>query len=83
MCADEQLAGSERRALERVALADWSAAAEARVDEVLVAGRRAAVVLLLNGDYEYTILLCRDDDGVWEETGSSNGRPVRGWLPTD
>jgi hypothetical protein len=78
-----ELDEAERRALERAALADWSGAAEATVDDVLVSGHRAAVVLLLNGHYEYTLLFWRNADGDWEESGSSNGRPVPGWLPTD
>ena len=48
----DALDDAERQELERLALADWSEAAEARVDPLIVLGRRAAVNLLLTGDYE-------------------------------
>jgi hypothetical protein len=48
-----------RRTLDRLALSEWSEAAEACVDSVFVVGERAAVVLLLNGYYEYSVYFQR------------------------
>ena len=59
--------------LERLALAERSTAADARVDAVHVVGDQAAVVLLLGPDHEYSVFFQRDQHG-WPETGSSNGR---------
>ncbi len=70
----------ERQRLERLALADWSEAAEARVDSVIVLGRRAAVNLLVNGDYEYSVNFRREERGQWYEAGSSSGHADRSML---
>jgi hypothetical protein len=53
----------DRHTLERLALAEWSTAADARVDSVHVIGDRAAVVLLLSPDYEYSVFFERDEHG--------------------
>ena len=68
---------TERQRLVRLALADWSAAAEARVDSVIVSTRRAAVNLFVNGDYAYSVHFRRGEDGQWDEAGSSNGHMTR------
>ncbi|RBY93403.1 hypothetical protein DQ237_18325 [Blastococcus sp. TF02-8] len=67
------LGDSAREHLVLRALAGWSAAAEARVHSVVTTRRRAAVNLLVNGDYEYVELFQRDRDGLWIEAGSSSG----------
>jgi|tagenome__1003787_1003787.scaffolds.fasta_scaffold20874709_5 hypothetical protein len=71
---------AERQRLERLALADWSEAAEARVDSVIKSGRRAAVNLLVNGDYEYSVNFQKDERGQWYEAGSSSGHADRSML---
>ena len=80
MKREDDLDGAERQRLVRLALADWSEAAEARVDSVLVSKSRAVVNLLVNADYEYCIYFMRDQDGQWEEAGSSNGHADRAYL---
>ena len=72
---------AERERLARLALADWSPAAGARVDSVLVSARRAAVNLFVNGDYEYSEYFRRGEDGQWDEAGSSNGHST--WYDLD
>jgi hypothetical protein len=67
----------DRRMLERLALGDWSPEAHARVVSVALAGNRAEVALLVNGDYGYWMYFQRDDEG-WCETVSGNG-PTIGW----
>ncbi len=68
---------ADRQRLVRLALADWSAAADARVDSVVVSTRRAAVNLFVNGDYAYSVYFRRGEDGQWDEAGSSNGHRTR------
>lgn len=63
--------------LERLALDDWSPKADARVVSTTLAGNRAEVALLVNGDYSYCMYFLRDQDG-WHETVSGNG-PTIGW----
>lgn len=53
--------------------ADWSEAADARVDSVIVSNRRAAVNLLVNGDYEYCVHFQQGEHGQWDEAGSASG----------
>lgn len=64
---------ADRAALEGLALSDWSPAAGARVDSVVVEGALAAVNLLVNGDYEYSMTFRRGDDGLWQESSSVSG----------
>jgi hypothetical protein len=73
----EDAQGEDRRILERLALEDWSPKAEARVVSVDVAGPRAEVALLVNGEYGYWTYFLRDDQG-WHETVSGNG-PTIDW----
>ncbi len=68
---------AQRQRLERLALADWSEAAEAQVHSVIVVGRRAAVNLLVNGDYEYSEYFQQDEGGQWHGSGSSSGHVDR------
>lgn len=63
----------DRSALERLALADWSPAAEAQVESVIFGDRCAAVNLLVNGDYAYSVTFWREEAGHWEESASSSG----------
>ena len=63
------------RTLERLALVEWSENANARVVSVTIAGNRAEVALVVNGDYGYWMYFQRDDEG-WCETVSGNGRTV-------
>lgn len=65
------------RSLERLALSEWSSSASARVVSITVAGDRAEVALLVDGDYEYWLYFQRGQEG-WRETVSSNGRTI-GW----
>ena len=74
MNSDDKPDDALPRSLERLALAEWSEAAEARVDSVVVVGDRAGVILLLNGDYEYSVYFQPDPNGAWQEAGSSSGR---------
>lgn len=67
----------ERQRLVRLALAAWSEAADAQVVSVIASKSRAAVNLLLNGDYEYTVYFQRSEHGQWDEAGSSNGHADR------
>jgi hypothetical protein len=67
----------DRQRLERLALADWSEAASAEVVSLTVAGDRAEVALLVNGDYEYWMYFQRDSRG-WCETVTGNA-PTAGW----
>ena len=70
--------------MERLALADWSPAAEARVESIVVAGRAAAVNLFVNGDYEYSVNFRRDESGEWYESSSSSGHTSDlSWLDSD
>ncbi len=57
----------------RLALSDWSTAADARVDSVIVSTKRVAVNLFVNGDYEYVVFLQRNELGQWDDSGSSSG----------
>ena len=68
---------AQRQRLERLALADWSEAAGAQVHSVIVVGRRAAVNLLVNGDYEYSEYFQQDESGQWRGSGSSSGHVDR------
>lgn len=68
---------ADRRTLERLALAEYSEAAAARVISITVRGKRAEVALLVNGDYEYWEYFQRDQQG-WHETSSSSG-PFVDW----
>ncbi len=43
-------------------------------------GRRAAVNLLLTGDYEYSVLFEQDGRGRWYEAVSSSGHADRSLL---
>jgi hypothetical protein len=54
---------AERQRLVRSALADWSEAADARVDSVILSKSRAAVNLFVNGDYEYCMYFMPDEEG--------------------
>ena len=72
---------TDRRTLERLATAEWSEVAGARVVSISVVGQRAEVSLLVNGDYEYWIYFQRDEQG-WQETVSGNG-PTEGWDDPD
>jgi hypothetical protein len=74
------LDAADRQRLERLALADWSEAAEVRVDSVIMLGRRAAVNVLLAGAYEYSVNFQQDEHGHWYEAGSSSGRADRSML---
>lgn len=67
----------DHSSLERLALAEWSGSAAAKVVAVTVVGHRAEVGLLVNGDYEYWTYFLRDDSG-WRETVTGNGRVI-GW----
>jgi hypothetical protein len=69
----DDLSDAERQRLERLALADWSEAARAHVHSIIVLGRKAAVNLLLNGDYAYSVYFQQDERGQWDEAGSSSG----------
>jgi hypothetical protein len=83
---DDAPDAADRATLERLALANWSPAAEARVESVVVAGRSAAVNLLVNGDYEYSAIFRRDERGDWFESSSSSGHVQPrdlGWLDAD
>ena len=71
------LGDAERQRLMRLALADWSEAAEARVDSVVVSDDLAAVNLLVNGDYEYSVHFQRNEHGQWNEAGSASGHTNR------
>jgi hypothetical protein len=73
----EVIGADDRRRLERLALAEWSEAADARVVSVTVAGDRAEVALHVNGDYEYWMYFQRDLEG-WQEAWTGNG-PTSGW----
>jgi hypothetical protein len=64
---------ADRASLERWALFDWSPAAEARVRSVVVEGPLAAVNLLVHGDYEYSVIFRRDEDGARQESSGSSG----------
>ena len=64
----------------RLALADWSEAAGARVDSVIASNSRAVVNLVVNGDYEYCVDFRRTADGQWEESASSSGHADRFYL---
>ena len=64
---------AERSRLARLAVADWSEAAEAYVDWVVVLCGRAAVNLFLNGDHAYAVYFQRDEGGEWYDAGSSSG----------
>ena len=63
--------------LVRLALADWSEAADARVGSIIVSSDRAAVNLFVNGDYEYSVCFQRSEPGQWEEAGSGSGHASR------
>ena len=73
----EEARADDRRMLERLALADWSPVAQARVVSITLAGSRGEVALLVNGDYGYWMYFLRDEDG-WSEITSGNG-PTIGW----
>jgi hypothetical protein len=66
---------ADRRTLERLALAEWSEAADARVVSVTVVGNRAEVALVVNGDYEYWAYFQCDEQG-WYETVAGVGPTV-------
>jgi hypothetical protein len=63
--------------LRRLALSEWSVTARARVVTVTVAGDRAEVALLVNGDYEYWDYYVHFD-GAWHPVVGGNG-PTWGW----
>jgi hypothetical protein len=73
----EEAQAEDRRVLDRLALGDWPPDADAQVVSVTVAGDRAEVALLVNGDYGYWMYFERDAQG-WCETVSGNG-PTDGW----
>jgi hypothetical protein len=73
----EEAQAGDRRLLDRLAVGDWPPDADAQVVSVTVAGARAEVALLVNGDYGYWMYFKRDDQG-WCETVSGN-RPTHGW----
>ncbi len=68
---------AEQQRLVRLALADWSEAADARVDSVIVSNNRAAVNLFVNGDYEYSVYFQQSEHGQWDEAGSASGHANR------
>jgi hypothetical protein len=74
MSPDSRPDEAARKALERLALSDYTEAAQAVVDDVVLVGDRAAVILLLNGDYEYSVYFQRGGEGDWQEAGSLSGR---------
>jgi hypothetical protein len=67
----------DHSSLERLALAEWSGSAAAKVVAVTFVGNRAEVGLLVNDDYEYRAYFQREDSG-WRETVTGNGRVI-GW----
>jgi hypothetical protein len=73
----EEAHAEDRRVLDRLALGDWPPGADAQVVSVTVAGGRAEVALLVNGDYGYWMYFQREDQ-AWCETASGNG-PTNGW----
>jgi hypothetical protein len=73
----EVVASDVRQRLERLALADWSQAASAKVVSVAVVGARAEMALLVDGDHEYWSYFQRDSHG-WRETVTGNA-PTSGW----
>jgi hypothetical protein len=73
----DEAQAQDRRVLERLALDDWPPDANAQVVSVTVAGNRAEVPLLVNGDYGYWMYFLHDDEG-WSKTVSGNG-PTDGW----
>jgi hypothetical protein len=73
----EDAQAEDRRIVERLALGDWSPNTNAQVVSVAVAGNRAEVALLVNGDYGYWMYFQRDDQG-WYERVSGNG-PTIDW----
>jgi hypothetical protein len=73
----EAVDDDDQRTLERLALAEWSERAGARVVSVTVAENRAEVALLVNGEYEYWTYFQRDGHG-WHETVSGVG-PTAEW----
>ena len=73
----EEAQTEDRPTLEGLALGDWPPDANAHVVSVTVAGDRAEVALLVNGDHGYWMYFLHDDDG-WRETVSGNG-PTSGW----
>jgi hypothetical protein len=62
---------AERLTLEKLALSGWPEAAAAQVVSVTVAGNRADVALVVNGDYEYWEYGLRGEEG-WIDAGSGN-----------
>jgi hypothetical protein len=70
--------GADHRTIERLALAEWSVGAAARVVSTRIVGLRAEVMLSVNGDYEYWAYFQRDADGHWRETVSGTG-PCADW----
>ena len=80
MDRQDALGEAERQRLVQLALADWSDAAEARVDSVIMSSRRAAVNLFVNGGYEYSVYFQRDEHELWDEAGSASGHAVRSEL---
>lgn len=73
MISQDGLDDAEQQRLARLALADWSEAADAWVDSVIVSNNRAAVNLLVNGDYVYSVYFQQSEHGQWDEVASSNG----------
>src|SRR4051794_22555041 len=57
----EPARAEDRRILERLALAEWSEDADARIVSVTVAGDRAEVALVVNGDHDHWTYFQRDD----------------------
>lgn len=68
----------DRSELERLALAEWSPAAGARIESVTVVDDRAEVVVRLGPGYDDFTYFQRGDDGAWHEIVSGNG-PTVGW----
>ncbi len=82
------LDGAEWQWLVHLALADWSEAADARVDSGIVSRRPAVVSLFGHGGYRCSVhSQCpvhfqRDEHEQWDEAGSSSGRADRAeWEP--
>jgi hypothetical protein len=67
---------------EEAVLADWPAAAHARVVSVDVRGRRAEVVIDTDPHYLYWVYCVRDVAG-WREVVSGNGPTLRWEDPSD
>jgi hypothetical protein len=53
---------------------------------VVVEGSLVAVNLLVNGDYEYSVIFRRDGNGAWQESSGSSGHMKASdlsWIDSD